>query len=470
MHKKIPVVFAADDQFMIPAYVAIWSMLKNSSSDYFYDVYVFYSESLSDRSRKFLQGMEKEYENCSIQFQRVDGSRFEGVRFEGNITESAMFRLLISDYLQEYERCLYFDCDIVVLGDISELYELPIDENYIAAIKDGGIQCYFGRYRDHAKEIGIKSMKSYVNSGILVMNLKTIREKGMKEKFLSHISRQYPYPDQDILNTCCEGRIKYLPLKYNVFRRFYQRLHWLRNTDFSDEERKEAEESPVILHYAEGWKPWDYMWGNASDIWWGYALEALPQEEYLICRKRAKERLPIYDWKEVIEKAASHENVVIFGFSYYGKKILKILCNFGIKNITAFCDNASEKQGQVFERVRVEDLDTIMHRFQDVLFINSSQRKAEETFRLLVEKGYAEDDIWQYAYRPCVKEKPYYELLDKKYYINELQSIILDELEIMAEDWDFLCSIVEKEENKFLIDKYYMKEWIFAQKEPEEVL
>lgn len=33
--KKVPVVFAADDQFIIPAYVAVWSMLKNSSADFF---------------------------------------------------------------------------------------------------------------------------------------------------------------------------------------------------------------------------------------------------------------------------------------------------------------------------------------------------------------------------------------------------------------------------------------------------
>lgn len=186
----------------------------------------------------------------------VDGSRFENIRFDGNITGTAMFRLLISDYLPEYEKCLYFDCDIVVLGDISELYELPIGENYIAAIKDGGVQCYFEKFSGHAKEIDIKSMRSYVNSGILVMNLKMLRKRGMKDVFLSHISKQYQFPDQDILNTCCEGKIHYLPLKYNIFRRFYHRLNWLHNTDFSAWERAEAEESPVILHYAEGLKPW----------------------------------------------------------------------------------------------------------------------------------------------------------------------------------------------------------------------
>ncbi len=468
--KKVPVVFAADDQFIIPAYVAVWSMLKNSSADFFYDIYIFYSESLSDGSKRFLLEIEKEYRNCSIGFQMVDGSRFENIRFDGNITGTAMFRLLISDYLPEYEKCLYFDCDIVVLGDISELYELPIGENYIAAIKDGGVQCYFEKFSGHAKEIDIKSMRSYVNSGILVMNLKMLRKRGMKDVFLSHISKQYQFPDQDILNTCCEGKIHYLPLKYNIFRRFYHRLNWLHNTDFSAWERAEAEESPVILHYAEGLKPWDHMRGNASDIWWEYAFESLPEEVYHTCRKSAEQRLVIYDWEEVARKAASRENVVIFGFSRYGKKILRIFRSLGIKNIAAFCDNAPEKQGQIFEGIPVLNIDMVMHKFQNVFFINTSQRQEKEIFQILIEKGCAEDDIWHYTYRPYVlKSKPYYELLDRKYYAVELQSIILYELDIAAGDLDSLREIVEKEENKFLIDKYYMGEWVFVQKEPEGI-
>lgn len=468
--KKIPVVFATDDRFVVPAYVAICSMLKNSSTLFFYDIYIFYSESLSGKSRDFLLEIEKKYKNCGMQFQKVDGHQFEDVRFDGNITGTAMFRLLISDYLPEYDRCLYFDGDIIVLGDISELYAFPMGEDYIAAVKDGGVQCYFEKYSEHAKDIDIKSMKSYVNSGVLVMNLKEIREKGMKEVFLSHVGKQYQFPDQDILNTCCEGRIKYLPLKYNVFRRFYQRTSWLCGTDFSEGERKEAEESPVILHYSEGLKPWDHMWGNASDIWWKYALEALPGEVYHRYRKCAEERLVTYDWRELERKAAGHENVVIFGFSHYGKKVLKILDSLGIKNIAAFCDNALEKRGLLYEGIRVEDIETIMGSFQKVLFINTSQRREKEVLRLLLEKGCVEEDIWNYRYRPyVVKSKPYYELLDKKYYAEELRGIILFELDIVAESWDILRSIAEKEENRFLRDKYYMDEWVFAQ-EPEEVL
>ena len=232
METRIPVVFSTDDLFIIPAYTAIWSMLNNASTVCFYDLYIMHSGSLSERSIEFLEGIEKIYENCRLSFLSVDESQFEHVSLKEGITVSAMFRLLLSEYLRNYDKCLYIDCDVIVLGDVSVLYPTDIKENYIAAIKDCGVQYFYEKNREYAETIGISDMRDYFNSGVLLMNMSAIRKDKLIKDFMACTEHVYLYADQDILNRCCQNRVQYLPLKYNLFRRFYQRLYLLEHTDF----------------------------------------------------------------------------------------------------------------------------------------------------------------------------------------------------------------------------------------------
>ncbi len=460
--KTIPIVYATDDSFVLPARVAIWSMLKNSSQDFFYDIYIMHTDELSQSNMEFLTQISEVYSNCSINFLGIDKEQFEGINLIPGITVSSMFRLLICDYLQEYEKCLYIDSDVVVLEDISELYTIPLGENYIAGIRDNGVQHDFEKLGNYAKTIGIDSMHGYVNSGVLVMNLSAIRSDGLKEKFLSQIKEKYEYLDQDILNKCCRGRIKQLPLKYNLFRKFYQRVFKLQGTDFSDEEIKEAQEAPVILHYAERLKPWVNIRGVASDVWWAYAQKALSAKVYNISKERAQKRAEADEWEDVISFISCQKDVVIFGFSFYGKTILKILHGAGLRNIVAFCDNNPEKQGEIFENINVKSLSEIKEEFTAPFFINTSQKQKDAVLALLLENGYKEQNIWHYDYsdkRADWKNATYYETLDNKYYLSELRNIVLKECGILLDDWDSLCNIVKNDENKHLIEKYNMNAW-----------
>ncbi len=459
MQKKLPVVFSTDDRFIIPAYVAIWSMIKNASEKYFYDIYIMHSEDLSDKNKSFLLYIKKEYKNCNLTFLGVDSRQFEQVNLKEGITVSAMFRLLVSEYLQQYDKCLYIDCDVIVLGDISALYTIDIKEDYIAAVKDSGVQYFFEENLEYAKTVGISNMRNYINSGVLVMNMSAIRNDGLKKRFLSCVEERFLYADQDILNRCCQHKIKYLPLKYNIFRRFYGRLHLLQGSDFDETERKEAQESPVILHYAEGSKPWINLQGNASDIWWQYAEKALTSKPYQTIRRQAEDYRKAGRWEEVVKMASQYQEVVIFGYSYYGKEVLKFLRNFGCSHVSAFCDSNPEKHGQIYEGVEVKELKEISTELTDVFFINSSQRQRKAVVELLTENGYSEKAIWNYDHLIYPRERMYYAILDKEYYVSELRYIVRMELGMNIKDLDELCGIVKRPENKCLVDKYFLNEW-----------
>lgn len=93
------------------------------------------------------------------------------------------------------------DADIVCYDDITSLYKVNIDGYDFAATKD-----YFGKWFIDYK---------YINSGVLLMNLKKLKENDILRKCREMcFEKKMLLPDQTALNKCCEQKL-YLPRKYN---------------------------------------------------------------------------------------------------------------------------------------------------------------------------------------------------------------------------------------------------------------
>ena len=151
---------------------------------------------------------------------------------------------------------MYLDCDIVVLGDISELYFTDLEGNYIAGVVENWIlhSPIFSYYTKEA--VGIES-KEYINAGIALMDLAKFRENKIEERFVELINK-YNFnvidPDQSYMNYLCHGHIKYLPFEWN-------------RTPLENVEC----ESPKIVHYALGFKPWHDKTMFLASHFWDYA-------------------------------------------------------------------------------------------------------------------------------------------------------------------------------------------------------
>ncbi|MBR6711852.1 MAG: glycosyltransferase [Selenomonadaceae bacterium] len=141
----------------------------------------------------------------------------------------AMFyRFFIPELLlpQGIEKAIYLDSDIVVNLDIAELWQIELDDKPFGAIpeinqfsnKDVGIKTKKG-YIAILSE-GVVNPEDYLNSGVLLMNLKVLREEeaNLLEgiKFISE-HPQFEFLDQDILNYCFSTSYLKLPTKFNRF-------------------------------------------------------------------------------------------------------------------------------------------------------------------------------------------------------------------------------------------------------------
>lgn len=112
----------------------------------------------------------------------------------------------------------------------------------------------------------------YVNSGVLLMNLKELRNQHFSEKFLDLLN-QYHFkliaPDQDYINAMCFGKTLYLDPRWNI-----QPENMICD-DFK----------PKIVHYNLFGKPWNYDNIPFEELFWNSSKETNYYESVLKNKK-----------------------------------------------------------------------------------------------------------------------------------------------------------------------------------------
>lgn len=116
--------------------------------------------------------------------------------------------------LLEEDKVLYLDIDTLVLGSLDELWNMDMSDYAIAAWPEDRDDDLI---MDWCLPPRKKMQKSkYINSGVVLFNLKFIRENKIDEKWFSLLNNiKLPLPDQDAINLACDGYIKYLDTIYN---------------------------------------------------------------------------------------------------------------------------------------------------------------------------------------------------------------------------------------------------------------
>ena len=156
--KKIPIVFATNENYAPYAGVTITSIIENSSKEYFYDIYVFYTDLSSDTISRFHQ---MNGENFSVTCKDVNSYIDRELLYENfHFSKEMYYRILIPTILSQYKKVIYLDCDMVVLGDISELYQTDLKGYVLAGVND--VQHYDSK--NYVSEVLNLDTSHYINS------------------------------------------------------------------------------------------------------------------------------------------------------------------------------------------------------------------------------------------------------------------------------------------------------------------
>lgn len=220
---------------------------------------------LSDDALSRLSNVTQSY-GSDVKIYYIDDSKLKGQKTSWS--KYGWYRLFAADVIDEsVKELLYLDCDVVVMGDISDIFNRKEEDWSVAAVDD-----YMTIFPHLFRRVGYEQAKGYFCSGVLLMNLEFFRKHNLSDAIL-RFALENPdmihFPDQDALNCICKDSRIRLPLKYGILDPFYRDERFARQ--FADEV-KESLDDPRIVHYA-GCAPWisEYQHHYFAEEFWKYA-------------------------------------------------------------------------------------------------------------------------------------------------------------------------------------------------------
>jgi len=273
----VPIVFAANENYAPYAAVCIQSIKENADRENEYEIYVFHT-GLTKETVKKIESMR----SIGFNVRCVDVSRYiaevkSKFYTHSYFSDEMYFRILIPDVLPRYKKVLYIDCDTVVTADISELYETDIGNCVIGGCRNPMHAKMDGYVRERLR----LDSAEYINSGVLLFNCEEFKKQKIKDKIFGIIGDYgvLDYPDQDLINIACVGKIFYIDLSWN----YLYHIERLNRTDNSvlhliprDENLyKPVQNSVKIMHYTGDRKPWRHNAAPYADLFWKYAEKSV---------------------------------------------------------------------------------------------------------------------------------------------------------------------------------------------------
>lgn len=166
---------------------------------------------ITDKQAKFLDDFVKS-RNQKNSVTKIDVTNLYEKEFANSKNESAyctpytLLRLLADLVPDMPEKILYLDIDMMIGDDLKKLYDINIDDYEYAAVKEK-YGCWLIR-------------PDYINAGMLLLNMKKIRETKLLEKARNLIrNRKMLFADQDAIFWSTTKKL-ILPRKYNEQSKF----------------------------------------------------------------------------------------------------------------------------------------------------------------------------------------------------------------------------------------------------------
>lgn len=206
-------------------------------------------------------------------------------------SKTTYYRLFIPEMFPALDKALYLDCDLVVLGDIARLYDTPLGDDLVGAAADGFVNAVEPLRQYACRRLNLDRAEQYFNAGVLLMNLKAMRDFRFQEVFLELLGAVtfQVAQDQDYLNAICRGRVTYLSGTWNAM------------------PNGVPVREPKLIHYNVDCKPWRRDGVRYAPWFWRYANRSPFIRE--ICRIRG-------GYSEADSEKSARETVDLIEMAY----------------------------------------------------------------------------------------------------------------------------------------------------------
>jgi len=262
MCHEYQIVLITDENYLYPTIVTITSILINKHNDTKYKIYVF-CNSLSEKSKKLLSSIDSCVE--VIPFEN-EFSEFVGTH--QHVSATALLKFKIADKFPKYDKILYFDTDVIIQHDLSDLFNVDINGKYAAVVKDMA-----GMLSQHTEKL--LGLDNYFNSGMMLLNIKKMREENITDKLIDYKLHKDTrrFMDQDCFNAVFSENVVYLTCKYNYMPINQKKFKDEQIADFYNIPQNlisEFDSYASVIHLTNKEKPWVYKDVYGSALWAKY--------------------------------------------------------------------------------------------------------------------------------------------------------------------------------------------------------
>ncbi len=231
----INILFCGNDKVFDGMITTMLSILKRTETKEEFNIYIYTMDvsdikpqykALSDDMADYLDSIAKEY-NPLNKVTLIDVLDIYNKEFRNSPNESCycspytLLRLFADIVPNMPDKLLYLDVDVMFNRDITNLYDIDVEGYEYAAARD-----HYGKYLINP---------NYINAGVLLFNLKKMKETKILEKARNLIrTKKLVFADQSALIRSTTKK-KMLPQKFNdqkflhkstVVRHFSKRLFY----------------------------------------------------------------------------------------------------------------------------------------------------------------------------------------------------------------------------------------------------
>lgn len=243
-HDPIAVVLVCDDKYVRHTATAIISIVKNSRRTFCF--YIFDCGIRPGNIEKLKAWDLGQNKINIVPIPKVDV--FERFKLKKCYSPAIFYRLAIPEVLPELGKAIYMDSDMVVLDDLGEVWDIPMQNCTFGAVPDGTNYTSKALFKARKRALGIAPESVYFNSGFLLFNIKAIKDFHLAQRVIEFLennthNKRVTLPDQDALNVVIDrSKFLSLPPKFNCA--------------VSGSWQKAGVDKPCVLHLFD--KVWEY--------------------------------------------------------------------------------------------------------------------------------------------------------------------------------------------------------------------
>jgi lipopolysaccharide biosynthesis glycosyltransferase len=238
--EPIVLVCAADENYAMPLAVTVYSASLNLKFQQRIELFVIdggIKKSTKSRIKKSLAS-----KSLNISWVQPTEKLLDKLPLTDILTTATYYRLLIAQLIPtHFHKAIYLDTDVVVKGDLSQLWNIDIGDNYVLAVQD----------------ISQRSFK-YFNSGVLVINLEKWRTDNTGSKVIEYIEQNRDsirWLDQDGLNGVLAEKWGELDPRWNQMHAIHEYSSWT-ESPYEEDVYNDVLHNPYIVHFTTPPKPW----------------------------------------------------------------------------------------------------------------------------------------------------------------------------------------------------------------------